>query len=197
MSENQTSKPLPLIVGITGATGTILAIRLIEKVREKNVPVHVIASKAGLQVAKYEADLDLKAWVRDQGDGTEWISNDNLFAGSASGSYPTRGMIIVPCSMGTLGKIAHGVLSDLLERAADVTIKEQRRLVLCPREAPLSPIHLENMTKLAQIGTVIMPPMLEFYTKPKTADDQVNFFVLRALDQLGLSDIDDRPRWRM
>lgn len=169
-----------IIVGITGATGAIFGLRTLEALREAGVETHLVLSKWGLQTVEHEtgrkqADLEALASVV-HGTG-------NMAATISSGSFRTDGMIIAPCSMRTVGAIAHGYGENLVHRAADVILKERRRLVLVPRETPLSEIHLENLLKLARMGVCILPPMPAFYNKPASLDDMVDHIVARVLDQ--------------
>jgi len=169
-----------IIVGITGATGAIFGLRTLEALREAGVETHLVLSKWGLQTVEHEtgrkqADLEALASVV-HGTG-------NMAATISSGSFRTDGMIVAPCSMRTVGAIAHGYGENLVHRAADVILKERRRLVLVPRETPLSEIHLENLLKLARMGVCILPPMPAFYNKPASLDDMVDHIVARVLDQ--------------
>jgi flavin prenyltransferase len=169
-----------IIVGITGATGAIFGLRTLEALREAGVETHLVLSKWGLQTVEHEtgrkqADLEALASVV-HGTG-------NMAATISSGSFRTEGMIVAPCSMRTVGAIAHGYGENLVHRAADVILKERRRLVLVPRETPLSEIHLENLLKLARMGVCILPPMPAFYNKPASLDDMVDHIVARVLDQ--------------
>ena len=144
---------------------------------------HLVVSETGVRVVEHECRIDfdeLKSLA------SVWHDNDNLGASIASGSFKTDGMIIVPCSMKTVAAIAHGYSEGLLTRAADVCIKEHRRLVIIPRETPLSTIHLENMLKLSQLGVRVMPASPEFYSHPETIGDMVTSIVGRGLDQLGI-----------
>ena len=180
-----------IIVAITGATGTIYGIRLLEMLQKTDVETHLVLSRWAARTLAYETSYtvaDVKALatqaypVADQG------------AVISSGSFVTSGMIVAPCSMRTLAAIAHGLGDNLIHRAADVMLKERRRLVLAVREAPLSEIHLENMLKLSRMGVVIVPPVPAFYAKPQTIDDLVDFTAARLLDQLDIH-IDVRNRW--
>lgn len=176
---------MKLIVGITGASGVIYGVRFMEVLDEAypEVESHLIVSRAGLRVLKHETDLgarDLAALadvVHPEGD---------IGARPASGSAGFDAMVIIPCSVKTLGRIASGAGDNLIGRAADVILKEGRKLVLVPREMPLSAIHLENMLKLARLGVMILPASPGFYFLPKTFDDLVNHVVGKTLDALGL-----------
>jgi 4-hydroxy-3-polyprenylbenzoate decarboxylase len=170
-----------LIVAITGASGVIYGKRLLKVLREKNVETHLIISKAAEKVIEYELGMakeDLEKLADHAYDVDDWSSP------VVSGSFKTDGMIIIPCSMKTLAGIAHGYSDNLVLRAADVTLKEKRRLILVPRETPLNVVHLRNMLVLAKQGAVIVPAMPAYYHKPKDIDDQVDFVVGKVLDLL-------------
>jgi flavin prenyltransferase len=173
-----------IIVGITGATGAIFGVRLLEALRAAEVESHVVISKWGQQTIEHETGLTV-AQVRELASVPH--ATGNMAATISSGSFHTDGMAIVPCSMRTLAAIAHGYGEDLVHRAADVVLKEGRKLVLLPRETPLSQVHLENLLKLARQGVAIVPPMPAFYNRPKSVDDIVNHIVARVLDQFGIS----------
>ncbi len=180
-----------LIVGITGATGVIFGVRLLEALKDTNVETHLVLSKWAMQTIEHETTYSVKA-VRalasvDHAEG-------NMGASVSSGSFVTEGMVIVPCSMRSLAAIAHGTGDHLVHRAADVILKERRRLVLVAREMPLSDVHLENMLKLSRMGVTIMPPMPAFYNHPESLDDMVDHVVARVLDQFGIS-ADFARRW--
>ena len=183
---------LPLIVGISGASGAIYGVRLLEILRASKIPAHVIISRSAVQTLKEEMGL-LADKVRALAE--EVYSNNDLGAAVSSGSFKTRGMIVIPCSIRTLSDIAYGDTDTLVSRAADVTLKERRRLVLVVRETPLHAGHLRSMMAATENGAIIMPPVPAFYHKPKTIDDIVNQTVGRALD---LFDIDAGivKRWR-
>ncbi len=172
-----------LIVAITGATGAIFGVRLLEALKAAQVETHLVLSKWGQQTVEHEtgltlADLQQRAAVVH---GTA-----NMAATISSGSFHTDGMIIAPCSMRTVGAIAHSNGDNLVHRAADVVLKERRKMVLVPRETPLSEIHLENLLKLARMGVVILPPVPAFYNRPASIDDLVNHVVARVLDQFDI-----------
>jgi len=172
-----------LIVGITGATGAIFGVRLLEALKAAGVETHLVLSRWGQRTVEHEtgltfADLESRASVV-HGSG-------NMAATISSGSFRTDGMIICPCSMRTVAAIAHGNGENLVHRAADVVLKERRRLVIVPRETPLSEIHLENLLRLARMGVGILPPMPAFYNKPATLDEMVDHIVARVLDQFDL-----------
>ncbi|UZJ55782.1 hypothetical protein CBS101457_005102 [Exobasidium rhododendri] len=176
---------------MTGATGAVLAISLLKKLRDLDVETHLIISKWAAETLKYETDMRVQE-LRSL--ATHVYNINDASAPPSSGSFQTDGMIVVPCSMKTLSAIRSGFGEELIARSADVTIKEQRKLVLCVRETPLSPIHLENMLALARIGVVIFPPVPAFYTKPQSVEDIVEQSVGRMLDALGF-DADGFPRW--
>lgn len=180
-----------IIVGITGATGVIYGVRLLERLREAAVEAHLVISRWGTRTLLHET-----SWTRERVEAlaTAVYASNDMGAAISSGSFKTDGMVIAPCSAKSLAAIAHGYGDSLIHRAADVTLKERRPLVLMVREAPLSPIHLENMLTLSRIGGVILPPMPAFYHLPQTIDDIVDHTVARVLDQLGI----DHPstlRW--
>lgn len=178
-----------IIAGITGASGSILAHGLIEALLQQNHEVHLVVTAHGRQVLAHELERDLMDLVQGyrKSDGRILLHDDaDLFAPVASGSFRADAMIILPCSMGTLAKVANGISDSLLTRAADVMLKEQRRLLLVPRETPLSAIHLENMLKLSRLGVVIMPPVPAFYHKPETMADSNNLTIGRVLETLGI-----------
>ncbi len=175
---------MKLIVAITGSTGAIYGIRILETLKRLNVETHLVMSEWGQKCISMETEHSVD-YVRSL--ATTVSSEKNMAASVSSGTHKTDGMIVSPCSMKTLSAIANGYDDTLVGRAADVTIKESRKLVLMVRETPLSAIHLENMLKLARLGIVILPPVTEFYTKPKSIDDIVNHGVGKCLDQFGLS----------
>lgn len=172
-----------LIVAITGASGTVYAKRLLEVLREKKVETHLIVSKAAEKVIEHELGMKKKDLEKL---ACHVYGVDDLCAPFMSGSFQTDGMIIVPCSMKTLAGIASGYADNLILRAADVTLKEGRRLIVVPRETPLSSIHLRNMLSLARLGVAVVPAMPAFYHKPKKIDDLVDFVVGKVLDCLGV-----------
>ncbi len=189
----------PLIVGISGASGVVMACRAIEILGELGVPMHVTYTQACRQVWPDEIghplNDDLAEWKRRY--GARVFNPDDFRAPMSSGSFLTSGMLVIPCSMRTVSAIAQGLSSNLLERAADVVLKEGRPLALVPREAPLSAIHLENMLKLARLGVRIIPPMPQFYLRPQTADEVVDRIVRRCLAVLGIEDaLPPEMRWR-
>ena len=172
-----------LVVAITGASGAIFGVRVLEQLKELGVETHLVVSKWGERTIELETGRtpeDVRALA------ARAYSPEDLAAPISSGSYPTDGMIVAPCSMKTLSAIRHGFSADLIGRAADVTIKERRRLVLMVRETPLSPIHLENMLALSTMGVVIMPPAPSFYCGVASVDDLVAQTAARAIGQFGL-----------
>jgi len=186
-----TEPPRRLVVGITGATGIVYGVRALDVLRELGVETHLVVSRAADLTRAYETDLsrdDLLA----RADHV-WKHGD-IGAPPSSGSFTTMGMLIAPTSMRTVGEIASGVTSSLVSRAADVTLKERRPLVLMVREAPLNLIHLRNMTTIAEAGGTIMPPVPAFYSRPTTIAEIVDQSVGRALDQFGIH-ADFFPRW--
>lgn len=170
-------------MAITGASGVIYGIRTLEVLRELRVETHLIMSEWGAKNIKIETDKTAD-YVRSL--ATKCYEDDNMAAPMSSGSFRTDGMAVIPCSMKTLASIANAFDDSLVSRAAGVCIKEQRKLVLVPREAPLSKIHLENMSKLADAGAVILPAMPGFYHRPKTIDDLINHVVGKLLDQFNI-----------
>jgi len=186
------TNPPPIVVGITGASGAPYAVRLLQALTAAHRPVSLIVSKYGLRLLATEAGIESMDALRDAVGIDAWasyievFSNDDRGAAPASGSSKTAGMIVCPCSMGTLSAIAVGSSRSLIERAADVTLKEQRKLVLVPRETPLSAIHLSNMLRLTRAGAVVMPAAPGFYHRPKEISDLVDFMVARMLDHIGV-----------
>ncbi|MEM2093870.1 MAG: UbiX family flavin prenyltransferase [Candidatus Bathyarchaeia archaeon] len=182
---------MKLVVGLSGASGIMYGIRLLQILGEKNVETHLVISPAAERLIKIETDYSLEE-VRAL--ATQVYGIDDLEAPISSGSCLIDGMIITPCSMKTLSGIACGYSTNLLLRAADVTLKEKRKLILVPREAPLNVIHLENMLRLAKLGAVILPAMPAFYIKPQTVSQLIDFMVGRILDILGIEH-NLYPRW--
>jgi flavin prenyltransferase len=183
--------PRRLIVGITGATGAVYGIRLLQALKNSNVETHLVVSRWGGRTLLHETPYSL-AQVRAM--ATRSYAENDQGAALSSGSFLTMGMVIAPCSMKTLSAIAQGQNDDLIHRAADVVLKEKRRLVLMVREAPLSEIHLENMLKLARMGVVIAPPVPAFYSHPRSIDDLVDHTVARVLDLFDVH-LGDAGRW--
>jgi len=180
-----------IIVGLTGATGSIYGIRLLERLRDAGVDTHVVISRWGLRTLAHET-----TYSREQVEALATVLYNSADMGAAisSGSFRTDGMVVAPCSAKTLAAIAHGYGDSLVHRAADVMLKERRKLVLVVREAPLSEIHLENMLRLSRAGGVILPPMPAFYNHPLSVADIVEHTVDRILDQLGVA-IPESRRW--
>lgn len=177
----------PVTLGITGASGAPYAVRLLQMLCETGTPTRLIVSTYGLRLLAEESGIaDLDALRLATGDWSRVEMYDSLDRGAtpASGSAPSRGMVVCPCSMGTLASIAAGTSRNLVERAADVALKERRPLILVPRETPLSLIHLENMTRLARAGATIMPASPGFYNRPESISELVDFVVARILDHL-------------
>jgi len=172
-----------LIIGVTGASGAIYGTRLLEVLKRANVETHLVITKNAEMTIQLETEVPLE---RVRSLATKTYDINDLTAAIASGSFKTDGMVILPCSMKTLSGIANGFSENLLLRAADVVIKEKRYLILSPREAPLSVIHLENMLKLARMGVIVLPPMPAFYTKPKTIDEIVDQTLGKILDLLNI-----------
>ena len=180
-----------VIVAITGATGAIYGVRLLELLRKAAVETHLVISPWGRRTLVHETTFTVDHVQRLA--SVTYAANDQG-AAISSGSFVTMGMAVVPCSMRTLAAVAHGLGDNLIHRAADVVLKERRKLLLAPREAPLSDIHLENMLKLSRMGVIICPPMPAFYQRPTSIDDIVNHNVVRMLDQFGIR-LDAQGRW--
>ena len=172
-----------LIIGMTGSTGAIFGVRLLEVLKATEVESHLIISKWAQRTLEHETRYSVE---QVRGLANVVHSPGDMGASISSGSFKTEGMVVIPCSVRTLGCIANGYGEHLVHRAADVVLKERRRLVLLVRETPLSEVHLENMLKLARIGVSILPPMPAFYNHPQTVDDIVNHIVARVLDQFDL-----------
>jgi 4-hydroxy-3-polyprenylbenzoate decarboxylase len=195
----------PWVVAITGASGAIYGVRLVRELIRSNVPIHLIITDAGWRVMQEELEWPegdrMTAFKRVTGADDPKASVvihplKDIGASIASGSYLTVGMVVVPCSMGTLANISSGSSRNLLERTADVMLKEGRSLILVPRESPFNMIHLENMLKLSRMGVAIVPAMPAFYHQPKSIDDLIDFQVGKLMDRMG---IDNRlfRRWGM
>ena len=192
------SELTPVTLAMTGASGAPYAVRLLETLNAARVPVRLVISKTGWRLLREELDIDSEAALRARtGDWSEVIlySDEDRGATPASGSAASRGMVICPCSMGTLASIAQGTTRSLIERAADVVLKERRRLILVPRETPYSMIHLENMLRLTRAGALILPASPGFYHRPERVEELVDFIVGRILSQLGLEHTIG-PRWQ-
>ena len=194
-----------IVIAITGASAIQLGERSIQLLLENNKNVDLILSKGAYEVAKSERNMNIPVepnsqtnfWRNklkvDSGELTCYRWNDHS-ASIASGSHKTKGMVIVPCSMGTLGRIASGFSLDLIERCADVHLKESRPLIISPRESPFNLIHIENIKRIATAGALIVPPIPAWYSNPKTIEDIIDFIVVRLFDSLG-EDLDYIKRW--
>ncbi len=185
------TKPTRLIVGITGATGTIFGVRLLQMLHGSGVETHLVVSKWAARTLTHETPHSLK-YVQSLATQNYGIGAQG--AAISSGSFVTLGMVIAPCSMRTLAAIAHGLGDNLIHRAADVILKERRKLVLVVRESPFNEIHLENMLKLARMGVVILPPVPAFYNNPQNLDDMINHTTMRVIDQFDIH-LDVMNRW--
>lgn len=182
----------PIIIGITGASGTIYGVRLLEKLRSLNIETHLVMSDSSKMTLRAETDLKLANVIELASHVHHY---KNIGAVISSGSFVTAGMIIAPCSMHTLSEIAAGITSNLLSRAADVVLKERRRLVLLTRETPLHAGHIRAMAHATENGAIIMPPVPAFYARPKTLDDMINHTVMRCLDLFDVH-VDTQQRWQ-
>jgi flavin prenyltransferase len=206
MPSNSALSTYPLILGVTGASGLIYAVRALKFLLKADWAIELVASKSTYMVWQAENNLRMpleavqqeQFWRQQAGVETQgklcchpW---GDVGANIASGSFRTAGMVIIPCSMSTIGKLAAGLSSDLLERAADVQLKEGRKLILVPRETPFSLIHLQNLTRLAEAGARIVPAIPAWYHHPQTIEDLVDFVVARTLDQVGI-DCVPLKRW--
>jgi len=183
--------PNRLIVGISGASGVIYGVRLLQALKPLPVETHLVMTRTAEVTLAHETKMKVSD-VRRLADVAYPIGD--LAAAISSGSFQTIGMIVAPCSMRSLGEIAHGISSNLLTRAADVVLKERRRLVLVARETPLHTIHLRNLVTVSELGAIVAPPMPAFYNKPKTLDDVIDHSVGRLLDLFGL-DTGKVKRW--
>ena len=199
------NKPETITLALTGASGMPYGIRLLECLLKANVRVYLLYSQAAQIVARQEMDLSLPARAKDAAEffsarfgaapgQLQAFGREEWFAPVASGSNPADAMVVCPCTMGTLAAIAAGMADNLIERAADVALKEARKLILVARETPLSAIHLENMLKLSRAGAIILPANPGFYHHPQSAQDLVDFVVARILDHIGI-DHGLMPRW--
>lgn len=182
-----------LVVAITGASGAIYAVRFLEAVLAHYDRIYLTASENAVSIIRQELGVDLSAdrvdpelLLGERCDNVEFLAPDDMSAPPASGSFQYQGMVVIPCSMGTAGRIASGVSNDLVTRVADVCLKERRRLILVIRETPLSLIHLRNLTTLTEAGAIVLPATPAFYGKPKTVEDLVSFVVSRVLEQLDI-----------
>ncbi len=177
------SAKMRLIIGISGASGAVYGVRLLEILNELKVETHLIVTAWGQSILEQETDLTFEK-VSSLAD---YVYDDtDLSAGPSSGSFKIDGMVVIPCSMKTVASISSGITSSLLTRVADVTLKEGRRLILVPRETPLSAVHLKNLNDLSRFGVTILPAMPGFYNKPKSLGDLVDHIVGKVLDQLDL-----------
>lgn len=183
--------PSRLIVGISGATGAILGVHLLQALQDSEAETHLVVSKWGARTLIHETPYTLE---QVQQMATRHYSPNDEAAAISSGSFLTRGMVVCPCSVRTLAAIAHGHGDNLIHRAADVVLKERRKLVLVVRETPLNDIHLENMLKLSRMGVVIFPPVPAFYNNPRTIDDILKQAVMRILDQFDIH-LPSASRW--
>jgi len=176
-----------ITVGITGASGSIYGLRLIEELAKQDIKIHVIISSTAQKVIPFETGKKVDTFIdqlKSKGANVVLEDVNNFFSSVASGSYKTDGMVIAPCSMGTLAAISNGISSSLMMRAADVCLKERRPLILLARETPLNTINLENMLKITRAGGIVMPASPGFYSKPVTLEDAVDFMVGKMLDAL-------------
>lgn len=180
-----------LVVGMSGATGAIFGVRLLEVLADSPVETHLIVSKWAQQTVEHETDKTIDD-LRNL--ASEVYNSSDMGAAVSSGSFHTDGMVIIPCAMRTVSAISSGSGDNLVHRAADVVLKERRKLVLVARESPLNDIHLENLLKLSRMGVTILPPVPAFYNHPKSLDDMVDHVVMRVLDQFDISH-DLMPRW--
>jgi 4-hydroxy-3-polyprenylbenzoate decarboxylase len=187
----QVSNPKRIIVGISGASGIIYGIRTLQLLREAGVETHLIVSKAAEMTLAYESDLTIKD-LREMADKTHAMVN--IGASISSGSFHTLGMIVVPCSVSTMSEIATGVTGSLMSRAADVVLKERRRLVLAVRETPLNLAHLRNMASVTEMGGIIFPPVPAFYLRPDSIEALIDHSCARMLDLIGVAQ-PFAPKW--
>lgn len=181
-----------VIVGITGASGAVFGLAVLDALSAAGIETHLVVSKWGQQTLEHETGLGLGA-LRARAD--HYYGAGDFGAAISSGSFRVAGMVVVPCSMRSLAAIAHGMGENLVHRAADVMLKERRRLVLVPRETPFNEIHLENMMRLSRMGVIIMPPTPAFYNHPQSLDEMVENFARRVLDQFGIAPAHD-ARWK-
>ncbi len=193
-----------IVLGVTGASGSVYAVRLLDVLLNADCSVHLSISPAAVEVFEREIGRTLKL---DSFDARVFLGHApadrarlayhhfrDFSAGIASGSFPTDGMVLCPCSMGTLAALAHGMSENLIQRAADVHLKERRKLIVVPRETPLGLVQLRNMTALTEAGAVVLPAMPGFYHRPQSVADLVDFVVARVCDQLGVT-ADLSARW--
>jgi flavin prenyltransferase len=202
------TKLLSTVIGITGASGSILGFELAKSILKLQQPVDMIITSQSFPVIHQELDMPLGEKPEEKILDYFGLPHEthrhliqchgikNFYAPPASGTYLTRGMVVIPCSMTTLGKMASGVTDNLVARAADVTLKERRKLIIVPRESPFNQIHLENMLRLNNAGALILPPMLSFYQEAfDTLEGQVAYTVGKVMDHLGLTEHNLYPRW--
>ncbi|KAH8680664.1 flavoprotein [Xylariales sp. PMI_506] len=195
---SNTGRRKRIIVAVTGATGSPLAVNILQRLRQLDIETHLVISKWGGATLKYELDAPNNTREYLESLASKSYSPYDVSAPISSGSFLTDGMIVVPCSMKTLAAIRMSYDSDLIARAASVVLKERRRLVVVARETPLSSIHLENMLELTKAGAVVFPPVMAFYTKPKSIQDLVEQSVTRMIDSLGIDQeggIGEETRW--
>jgi 4-hydroxy-3-polyprenylbenzoate decarboxylase len=181
--KGQWSMPERIVVGISGSSGSVLGIRLLEVLKKMGIETHLIITETAKKLIEHETKYKVKDVEKL---ASNIYDNSDFFAKIASGSFQTKGMVVIPCSMKTLGGIASGYSDNLLLRTADVCLKERRKLVLVTRETPLSLIHVENMRKVSMAGGVILPPVMTMYSKPKTIEEVVDHIIGKVLDSLGI-----------
>lgn len=181
-----------IVVAMSGASGAILGVRLLQELKKADVETHLILSDWAKRTIELETDYTVEEVCAL---ASEVHANTNMAASVSSGSFQTDGMVVVPCSMKTLSAIANGFSYNLIARAADVSLKERRPLVIVPRETPLSSIHLRNMLSLSTDGAIMVPPCVGFYTRPKTLDDAINHLVGKIMDELRIAHDDLFQRW--
>lgn len=191
--------PAPWVLAMTGASGAPYGVRLLEVLAKNRVPVQLIISRHGWRILTLESEItsdqELKKVTGGDWSTVSVFDDADRGAAPASGSARSTGMVICPCSMGTVSAVAHGSSRSLVERAADVALKERRKLILVPRETPLSLIHLKNLTAVTEAGAVVIPAAPGFYHQPKTVQELVDFVVQRILDHMGL-ELEVSPRWK-
>src|SRR6188474_1488763 len=186
-----TEPPRRLIVAMTGASGSIFGVRLLQKLRGTGIETHLVMSRWAARTLVHET-----SYTPEQVQALATVNHPLTDQGASisSGSFLTMGMVVAPCSVRTLAAIAHGIGDNLIHRAADVVLKERRKLVLVVRESPFNEIHLENMLKLARMGVVILPPVPAFYNNPQNLDDMINHITMRVIDQFDIH-LDVMNRW--
>lgn len=190
MGTAQSASPTRVVVGITGATGAVYAVRLLDRLRRAGCETHMVASPAGILNVHHELGLD-RASLEALADVA--YNPADVGAAIASGSFAASAMVVVPCSMKTLAAVAHGLADNLLSRAADVALKERRRLVLMVRETPFNLAHLRNMTAVTEMGGIIFPPLPAFYHRPQSIAEMVNETVERVLSLIGVAEASPKP----